>query len=75
MAQAKWAVEWWESERGWGQKPIGSTDLFETKQEALNAIKKHWDDYPNGPAPDYYIFPSHESPFLVEVDEKGNVKQ
>ncbi len=73
MTQAKWEITWWESERGWGQKPI-STQLFDTKEEALAAIKKHWDEYPDGPTPDYYIFPSHKSPYLVEVESPKKKK-
>jgi len=69
MAQAKWAIDWWESEKGWGQKPLGSRSLYESRQDALKAIKEHWAGYPDGPTPDYYIFPSNNSPFLVEVDE------
>jgi hypothetical protein len=68
MAKAMYEIEWWESERGWGQKPF-STQRFETKQQALDEIKAHWDKYPDGPAPDYYIFPSHNSPYLVEAED------
>lgn len=66
MVNAKWAVEWWDSERGWGQSYL-YTQFFETKDEAQKAINDHWDEQPGGRAPDYYIFPSLDSPYLKEV--------
>lgn len=66
MVKAVYRVDWIESERGWGSKKISESD-FKTLKAAQKAIKKHWDGYPDGPAPDYYIRPSE--PYLVEVEE------
>jgi hypothetical protein len=59
MVEAVWQVEWYESERGWGQAFLSST-TYETKEEAERAIQKHWKSQPdlNGQTPDYYIFPT-----------------
>ena len=67
MVEAVYRVDWTERERGWGPKPYGHTD-YESLAEAKKAIEKHWDDYPDGPAPDYYISPGE--PYLVEVEEE-----
>lgn len=61
-----WAQEWWESERGWGQRPDGFT-LHLTKQAALDHIKtvvggRKYDN----PVPDEYDFTVGE-PFEVSA--------
>lgn len=66
MVEAVWCIDWWESERGWGQKYI-ATQNFATKEEAENKIKEHWSLAPErvkGFAPDYYVFP--KDPYLKE---------
>lgn len=57
-------VVWTEMERGWGSRPISRT-LYPSKSEADRAIKTHWDEYPDGFVPDYYIHASE--PRLIEV--------
>ncbi len=66
MVKAVYRVDWTERERGWGPKPMGHSD-FETLVEAKKAIKEHWAEYPDGPAPDWYVSPGE--PYLVEVEE------
>lgn len=67
MVDAVWYVDWWESEKGWGQNFV-STHTFSTKDEADKAIKDHWEKQPHkisGTAPDYYMFPKSD-PYLKE---------
>ena len=56
-----WAVDWIESERGWGQK-YSHTDWFKSEKKAQAAIKKHWDNEekinPSGETPDWYMRPN-----------------
>lgn len=64
--------DWWESERGWGQRPDGHS-LHRAAEDCKRFIKEYWDDMPDrdrcGNAPDEYSFPSGES-FVVDVDQK-----
>lgn len=66
---AVYRVDWTEYERGWGQRPDGSS-LHPNIEEAKKAIKEHWDREkernPSGRTPDWYVKPG--KPYMVEVD-------
>lgn len=58
-------VQWYESERGWGQQ-YSHSKYFVTLDGAKQHIKKEWEDKDrSGPVPDWYLFPME--PKLVEV--------
>lgn len=62
-----YALDWTEYERGWGQRPDGTT-YYASKEEAQIAADDYNKKYNNEPvAPDYYVMPS--KPYLAEVDE------
>tara|TARA_Y100000296_G_C5057806_1_gene198200 strand:+ start:468 stop:680 length:213 start_codon:yes stop_codon:yes gene_type:complete len=63
MVDAVWTVEWTEHERGYGQRHVSFTS-YEKREEADEAIKKHWDSLPDDHIPDTYISPG--TPFLSE---------
>ena len=58
-----WRIDFTEFERGWGSRPDGYA-LFKTKEAAQAHFDHHWESYPDGPVPDYYIHASE--PRLVE---------
>jgi hypothetical protein len=68
---------WWESERGWGQRPDGFT-LHASFEDHKRFTEDHWKKQkayfaerglPEGHVPDAYTFASGD-PFVVEVDEE-----
>lgn len=66
MIYALYKIDWTEYERGWGQRPDGTT-YYLTLEEAQQHIKEYWDSMPNE-VQDCYSSPG--KPTLVEVDEK-----
>lgn len=68
---AAYAVDWLESERGWGSK-IDDTTYYKTKEEA-DKVCADWlveerKRNPSGRAPDYYYQP--QDPRLIDLGEK-----
>lgn len=63
---ALYAVEWVESERGWGVRPDGYS-FHASKEDAEQFIKEYQDKLPKE-VPDEYSFPQG-SPKLSEVSE------
>lgn len=71
LVWAAYAVDWFESERGWGSK-IDDTSYYKTKEEA-DRIVENWEREelkrnPSGITPDYYYRPL--KPRLVDLGEK-----
>lgn len=66
MLYTLYRVEWTEYERGWGNRPDGTT-YYPTKEIAVKKIKDYWDNRPKA-TPDCYSSPSE--PVLVEVSEE-----
>ena len=70
MVQALYEIRWTEYERGWGQRPDG-TSYHATLEEANKHITEYWDSQPDaddGHAPDCYCSPG--TPRLVEVSDE-----
>lgn len=68
MIYAVYKVEWTEYERGWGQRPDG-TSYHKSKEDAIKYIQEYDKKYNNEPsAPDCYT--KGGSPHLAEVDKK-----
>lgn len=65
---ALYAIEWEESERGWGVRPDGYS-FHRTPEEAKQYIQDYWSRQPKGEVPDEYSRPSSETPRLIEVSE------
>lgn len=61
---AVYAIEWTESERGWGTRHDG-TSYHKSLVEATKYVKDFVAKQPPGPAPDIYVYPGE--PKLVEV--------
>jgi len=65
---AVWAIDWTESERGWGQRPDG-TSLHLSKADAENMITEDKASKElNSEVPDCYSFPG--KPYLKEVSSE-----
>ena len=67
MVQSLYEIQWTEYERGWGQRPDG-TSYHATLEEAEQYIKEYWEEQPDGSAPDCYSSPG--MPKLVEVSDE-----
>lgn len=75
-------VDWTETERGWGDRPDGTT-FYSSKEEAQKHIDEHWAWYKEeygDQAPHEYSYPSDPSLFELkdeklyeEVKKKGKV--
>lgn len=66
MYVKKWAVEVWESERGWGRSLL-NTYLYDTQE---NAMEKHQEVNSKNTAPtapDYYIYAEFPYEKFVEA--------
>ena len=71
---------WWETERGWGERPDGYS-LHLTVQDHKEWIRAYWKRMPdrvNGEAPDEYSYPCgmgydrmKGDPIQVEINEKS----
>lgn len=68
MRETAWRIDFTEYERGWGSRPDGFT-LYATKALADEAFRAHWDAYPDGEAPDYYIHASHPREVNLTVQQ------
>jgi len=70
LVWAAYAIDWLESERGWGSK-IDDTTYYKTKKEAQDVCDKWLADElkrnPSRIAPDYYYQP--QEPRLVDLGE------
>lgn len=66
MLYALYKIEWTEYERGWGNRPDGTT-YYPTKELAEKAVTDYWARMPKE-TPDCYSSPSE--PVLVEVNEE-----
>lgn len=66
MIHAVYKIDWTEYERGWGQRPDGTTYHL-TLEEAKKYIDDYWSKMPDN-VPDEYSSPG--KPTLVEVDKK-----
>lgn len=66
MSLGAYKIDWTEYERGWGQRPDGSS-LHLTKEAADTYIKEYWDSMPDRSqgVPDDYCAPG--TPRFVEV--------
>lgn len=66
MSLGAYRIDWTEYERGWGQRPDGST-LHLTKEDADAYIKEYWDGMPDRSlgVPDEYSAPG--TPRFVEA--------
>jgi len=65
---AVWAIDWTESERGWGQRPDG-TSLYKSEELAKKHIKEDTDrKSKDKEVPECYSFPG--KPYLKQVDKK-----
>lgn len=67
MRTEAWRIDYTEYECGWGSRSEGYS-LFATQELAKDSYKKHWDRYPDGEAPNYYIHASQ--PRKVELTVK-----
>jgi hypothetical protein len=62
-----YAMEWYESERGWGRRPDGFS-LHATHEDFDGFMAIHWTGMP-AQVPDEYEAPEWEHPRLVEAPE------
>jgi hypothetical protein len=62
--------EWFESERGWGQRPDGySLHLTSADRDAF--VGDYWGSQPQTfPAPDIYSCPEHNDGKVIDVDKE-----
>lgn len=64
---AVYAIDWIEYERGWGQRPDG-TSLHKSLDVAKKYIEETWSRRPDGEAPECYSKPG--DPYLKEVSKE-----
>lgn len=66
---------WYESERGWGQRPDGCS-LHLTEKHRVAYCKKYWDDEKkrntSGEVPDEYS-KEDGSPVLINLDKRSKL--
>lgn len=66
--RARYRVDVWESERGWGRSLLESKD-FESKADAQSYVHETNSKNNLPSVPDYYIFA--DLPRLVDLDESN----
>jgi len=62
----KYRVDFWEHERGWGRR-IDFQKFYDSKEDALNAIKEFNAQNTESTVPDWYMLA--KGPYLVDLSD------
>lgn len=70
-----YSINWWESERGWGQKFITKT-YYKSREEAVKDVEGTTKAFSteSGFAPDYYQYPGSAGILISEMTDEEYAK-